>query len=89
MIIETLLFFLFGLILGSFLSSLIYRLYNDLSLWQRSFCPICKKKLKFQDLIPLLSFVVLKAKCRFCKEKISWQYFLLKWVQGFCLFWSF
>ncbi len=83
MMINILLYFFVGLIFGSFLNSLVYRLYYDLSIWSRSLCPICKTKLQIRDLIPLLSFVILKAKCRFCKRKISWQYFFIELSTGF------
>jgi len=82
MMIEILLFFVLGLILGSFLNSWLYRSQKNLSLWERSVCPNCKKKLLARDLIPLISFIFLKAKCRFCKEKISWQYFLVELMTG-------
>jgi len=69
------LIFLFGLIVGSFLNCVIYRLKEDKGFfWGRSFCPYCKHKLAFEDLIPLFSFFLLKGKCRYCKKSISWQY---------------
>ncbi len=66
-----------GLVVGSFLNVLIWRL-NDFAapkFWRgRSICPRCKKELYWFDNIPLLSFVLLSGKCRFCHRKISWQY---------------
>lgn len=82
MILYALLFFILGLIFGSFLNSLVYRLYFNLSLWGRSFCPECKRILKYADLIPFLSFIFLGAKCRNCKKKISWQYPLVELLTG-------
>lgn len=71
--------FIFGLIIGSFLNCVIYRLEEDRSFLQgRSFCPHCKHKLGFFDLIPILSFLVLKGKCRYCRKPISWQYPLVE-----------
>lgn len=67
-----------GLVFGSFLNALIYRLANNLSLWQRSICPHCQQKLLNRDLIPLLSFILLKGRCRFCRKLISWQYFIVE-----------
>jgi len=67
----------FGLCLGSFANVLIYRLNADRApkFWQgRSLCPKCKHGLSWADNIPLLSFVVLRGKCRYCKKSISWQY---------------
>lgn len=67
--------FLFGLIIGSFLNCVIYRLEKGKSFLKgRSFCPQCKHLLGFFDLIPLLSFSFLRGKCRYCKKIISWQY---------------
>lgn len=69
-----------GLILGSFLSVLMERLFHNEKgiLWGRSHCPSCKKNLEARDLIPLLSYLWLKGRCRFCKEKISGWYPLLE-----------
>ena len=65
----------FGLIVGSFLNCVIYRLEEGKSFLKgRSFCPDCKHTLSWRDLIPLLSFLILKGKCRYCQKKISWQY---------------
>lgn len=69
--------FLFGLIIGSFLNVLIWRLNDEKApkFWQgRSMCPKCRHELSWSDNIPLLSFVFLKGKCRFCHKKISIQY---------------
>jgi len=66
---------LFGLFLGSFLNVVIDRLPNDKSIIRgRSYCDYCKKTLQWYDLIPIVSFVVLKGKCRYCKKKLSVQY---------------
>ncbi|MCX6764269.1 MAG: prepilin peptidase [Candidatus Nealsonbacteria bacterium] len=71
--------FIFGLIIGSFLNCVIYRLEKEESfLFGRSYCPHCKKTLKAMDLIPILSFMALRGKCRYCKKKISWQYPLVE-----------
>ncbi len=83
MIIGILVFFVLGLIFGSFLNSLLFRFYYNLSLWERSFCPECKKILKIKDLIPLFSFFMLKGRCRFCRQKISNQYWLVELATGF------
>ena len=71
--------FLFGLTIGSFLNCVIYRLEKKQSaLKGRSYCPHCKHQLKWYDLIPVLSFVILKGRCRYCHKKISWQYPLVE-----------
>lgn len=67
-------FFIFGLIIGSFLNAVVYRLNAVESLLGRSHCPNCRKKIRWHDNIPLLSYVVLSAKCRDCGERISWIY---------------
>ena len=84
--------FIFGLIVGSFLNCLIYRLETGQKMTKRSFCPHCKHKLSWQDLIPLLSFLLLKGKCRYCKKRISLQYPLVEASTGIlfsAIFWHF
>jgi len=77
------LIFIFGLIVGSFLNSIIYRLQTGESfLFKRSFCPHCKHRLGWQDLIPLLSFLILRGKCRYCSQKISLEYPLVELATG-------
>ncbi|MFH1841327.1 MAG: prepilin peptidase [Candidatus Nealsonbacteria bacterium] len=79
----TLYFFIFGLIVGSFLNCVIYRLQEGKSfLFSRSSCPHCNHKLSWQDLIPVFSFLILKGKCRYCKKKISLQYPLVEFSTG-------
>ena len=75
--------FIFGLIVGSFLNSVIYRLEQGQSFIKgRSFCPHCKHQLSWQDLIPVFSFLILKGRCRYCQKKISWQYPLVEFFTG-------
>jgi prepilin signal peptidase PulO-like enzyme (type II secretory pathway) len=75
--------FLFGLIVGSFLNCVIYRLEQKQSFLQgRSFCPHCKHTLSWQDLIPVFSFLFLKGKCQYCNKKISIQYPLVEIATG-------
>ena len=64
-----------GLIVGSFLNVVIFRLENGEKIVNdRSKCLRCKHVLAWYDLIPVLSFIFLKGKCRYCEERISWQY---------------
>ncbi len=77
------LFFLAGLIIGSFLNALIYRLEIGRGLGGRSFCPKCKKEIKWYDLFPVVSWLVLGGKCRYCKANISDQYPLVELATGF------
>lgn len=75
--------FVFGLIIGSFLNCLIYRLERKEGFLKgRSYCPHCRHVLGWQDLIPVLSFFILRGKCRYCKQPISWQYPLVEISTG-------
>lgn len=69
-------FFVFGLCMGSFLNCVVYWLEKEKrnNLCGRSFCPNCLHVLNSFELIPILSFVFSKGKCRHCNKKISWQY---------------
>ena len=72
-------FFIFGAIFGSFCHLLIDRSLRDESIiYPSSHCPNCKKKIKYRDLIPVLSFILLKGKCRNCKNKIPLSYLLFE-----------
>ncbi|MCS7199892.1 MAG: prepilin peptidase [Caldimicrobium sp.] len=74
-----LLIFLFGLILGSFLNVVIYRIPQGESIIiPPSKCPNCKTPLKWYHNLPLVSYVLLRGKCAFCKTKISWHYPLVE-----------
>jgi len=66
---------LLGAIVGSFLNVCILRLPNEESIiFPGSHCPQCKKPIQFYDNIPLVSYILLKGKCRYCKKTISIQY---------------
>jgi leader peptidase (prepilin peptidase)/N-methyltransferase len=77
-----LIFLILGLIIGSFLNAVVYRLNAVESLMERSHCPNCQKKVRWFDNVPLLSFVLLSARCRDCGEKISWQYPIVEAATG-------
>ena len=74
--------FLFGLIIGSFLNCLIWRLHKNESLLGRSYCPKCKKQIAWYDNLPVLSFILLRGKCRQCGKKISAQYPAVELITG-------
>lgn len=64
-----------GLILGSFLNALLFRFNTGKSVLKgRSACMRCGHALRAQDLVPVLSFLLLGGKCRYCAARISWQY---------------
>jgi len=78
-LIYSFIIFIFGLAVGSFLNVVIFRLENgEKIINDRSKCLRCKHILAWYDLIPVLSFVFLKGKCRYCNKKISWQYPLVE-----------
>lgn len=67
--------FLFGIATGSFLNVLALRSLKEESLlWPPSYCPKCNHRLSPLDNIPVVSWVLLGGKCRYCNEPISWQY---------------
>jgi prepilin signal peptidase PulO-like enzyme (type II secretory pathway) len=64
-----------GLLIGSFLAALSWRLPQGISIKTgRSFCPKCKNQISWYDNIPLLSYLILGGKCRHCKKKIPLRY---------------
>jgi leader peptidase (prepilin peptidase)/N-methyltransferase len=68
-----------GLCLGSFLNVLIYRLPRRESVaWPASHCPHCGKPIAPWDNVPLLSFLLLEARCRACRAPIAWRYPLVE-----------
>lgn len=77
--------FIIGAIFGSFLNVIIYRGVEGLSVKNppRSFCPNCKATLKWYDNIPILSYLILKGKCRYCGTKISPRYLFVELVLSF------
>ncbi len=86
--------FVFGCVVGSFLNVCIYRLPLDTSIFSpsRSFCPHCRAQVKAYDNIPLVSFLLLRGKCRSCAGKISWRYPFVEALTGLmavALFWKY
>lgn len=77
------LFFLYGVIIGSFLNVCILRIpRNETIVTTPSHCMSCGHKLAWYDLFPLFSYLFLGGKCRYCKAKISWQYPLVEFLNG-------
>ncbi|MFA6078311.1 MAG: prepilin peptidase [Candidatus Omnitrophota bacterium] len=75
--------FAMGAIVGSFLNVCIYRLPKRASIVApRSFCPSCKKSIGWYDNIPLVSYAILRGKCRSCKSGISPVYIIVEFLTG-------
>jgi leader peptidase (prepilin peptidase)/N-methyltransferase len=76
--------FLAGLLIGSFLNVCVYRLPRDLSVVRpaRSFCPACEKTIAWYDNIPIVSYIILRARCRHCGEHIPIRYVLVELATG-------
>ncbi len=72
---------IFGALVGSFLNVCIIRLPKEESIvWPGSHCPHCRKSIRFYDNIPLISYILLKGKCRHCNGPISIQYPLIEGI---------
>ena len=81
--LETAVAFLAGLLIGSFLNVCIYRLPRDLSVVRpRSFCPACEQTIAWHDNIPVVSYFLLRRRCRHCHERISVRYPLVELATG-------
>lgn len=85
--------FLLGACVGSFLNVVIYRLPAGLSIaWPPSHCPKCQQRLKPYDNIPIMSWLWLKRRCRYCRARISPRYPLIEALTGslfLLVFWQF
>ncbi len=75
--------FVWGTIWGSFYNVCIYRLPNNISIiFPPSHCPKCGHKLKWYDNIPLISYLLLRGRCRYCGSKISSRYPIIELITG-------
>lgn len=82
---EAVLAGIFGLLIGSFLNVCIHRWPRDLSVVSpRSACPECSTPIAWYDNIPVVSYAVLRARCRHCRARISWRYPLVELLTGLC-----
>lgn len=79
---TTVILFVFGAVVGSFLNVLGLRLHSGLSLGGRSSCAICRHQLSWYELIPVLSYLFLRGRCSSCHSKISPQYFIVEFLTG-------
>lgn len=76
--------FIFGAVFGSFLNVCIHRMPKDESIiFPASHCPKCKSPISAKDNVPLLSYLMLGAKCRHCKVRIPVKYFLVELINAF------
>lgn len=83
--LVTIIFFIFGLIFGSFFQVVGLRLPKGESIIKpASHCTNCDKKLKWYELIPILSYIIQGGKCRHCKNHISIKYPLYELLTGIC-----
>ena len=75
--------FVIGTCIGSFLNVVVYRLPNELSIVKpRSFCPNCRNKLSWRENIPLISWIIQRARCINCKKPISIRYPFVELTTG-------
>ena len=87
--VLNLLLIIYGACFGSFLNVLIFRMPSGLSIIsKRSFCFNCKRQIPWFDNIPILSFLNLRGKCRFCSNKISLQYPILEIITAFLFYFN-
>ena len=73
--------FVLGAVIGSFLNVVVYRLPREgLKLWDPpySFCPVCGHRLSWKDNIPIISYILLKGRCRYCGARIPIRYLLVE-----------
>lgn len=78
-----LLFLVIGVVFGSFVNAVVFRLHHDESIAKgRSKCRSCEQPIFRRDLIPVMSYFLLKGKCRHCKKPFSWQYPAVEAVLG-------
>jgi len=79
---TTVILFVFGTIIGSFLNVVALRFNSGLSLGGRSKCPHCGHTLSPWELVPIVSFLLSGTRCRECRSRISWQYPLVELWTG-------
>lgn len=76
-------FFGFGAVIGSFVNAVLWRLHAGESIAHgRSYCPHCRHTLGPADLVPIISFILLRGRCRYCRKGIDAQYLLIELALG-------
>lgn len=82
--------FLLGLCVGSFLNVAIFRIHEGESVVRgRSKCQTCEEPIDARDLVPVLSYLILKGRCRRCQSVLSWQYPIVELVTGILFLMAF
>lgn len=82
-VIFCIMLFAMGTVFGSFFTLAVYRIPLGLDIThERSFCPSCNHRLEFIDLIPILSYLSLGGKCRYCGKHVRIRYLLLEVISG-------
>ena len=74
--------FLYGIVIGSFLNVLIFRIPKKENIVQSSHCMNCGRKLGWRDMVPVFSYIILRGRCRQCGARISIQYPLIEALNG-------
>lgn len=80
--------FVFGLLIGSFLNVVLYRMHTGKSLSGHSHCLSCNTQLRWYELFPLFSYLALRARCRSCSAYIPLRYFLVELLTALLFLWT-
>ncbi|AKA71729.1 prepilin peptidase [Clostridium scatologenes] len=85
--LDSILVIIIGFMIGSFLNVCIYRIPRGESIvYPPSHCVACDGKIKWYDLIPIFSYILLRGRCRYCGEKISIRYPIIEFITGILFF---
>ncbi|WP_430882686.1 prepilin peptidase [Fusibacter sp. JL216-2] len=87
---DLVIIFILGACIGSFLNVCIYRIPQNIPVaLSRSKCGTCKKMLRFIDMIPVLTFLMYKGRCAYCKSKFSSRYMMIELLTAFMFMFAF
>ena len=82
--------FITGSCVGSFANAVVCRIPKGISIAKgRSYCESCQTSLRWYDLIPIISYILLRGKCRYCKKQISFKHLLFECFGGLLFMLSF
>ncbi|MGB3242091.1 MAG: prepilin peptidase [Candidatus Omnitrophota bacterium] len=80
-VVDYLFVFIFGAVIGSFLNVCVYRIPRGRSIVKpRSYCPECRSPINWYDNIPIISYITLQARCRYCGKRIPVRYFMVELI---------